>query len=48
MNLRSTLSLTLGLQTLQTLLSSKVWYHLITIELYKNNLSDEFITTLMI
>ena len=38
------LNLTLGLQTLHTLLSSKPWYHhLLTIELYRSNLSHEFI-----
>ena len=33
MKLSSTLNLTLRLQTLHTLLSSKLWYHLLTIEL---------------
>ena len=33
MKLSSTLNFTLRLQTLHTLLSSKLWYHLLTIEL---------------
>ena len=37
------LNFTLRLQTLHTLLSSKLWYHLLTVELYGSNLSHEFI-----
>ena len=36
-------NLTLRLETLHTLLSSKLWYQVLTIELYRSNLSHEFI-----
>ena len=37
------LNLTLRLQTLHTLLSSKFWYHLLTIELFRSNLWHKII-----
>ena len=36
------LNLVLKLETFHTLLSSKRWYHLLTIELYRSNLFHEF------
>ena len=36
-------NLTLRLQTLYTLVSSKLWYHLLTIDLFRSKLSHEFI-----
>ena len=43
LKLRSMLNLTLRLQTLHTFLSSKLWHHLLIIELYRSNFSHEFI-----
>ena len=37
------LNLILRLQTFHTLLSSKVWHHLLTAELYRSNLPHDFI-----